>query len=381
LTKRYVEEDCRSTYNGIVLYGQDAFDNLRYMEAFANGGRDALKQFIKPAEPKLALSKSDASKSSDISKSDASEASAAGSAGSLPASEKSQTQAKSRSKSTTRSNVARGISIPKTPFWGSRIVDDVPLSEVFNYLNENVLIRGQWRVRQQDQSDEEYEAMLQEKVIPVLRRLQKECIEQKLLIPRAVYGYFPCQSSGNELIIYREDMKTEWLRFDFPRQDSGANLCVSDYFASVEEGRMDVIAGQVVTMGKQASEHSQALFEANKYSDYLYFHGLSVECAEALAECIHKRVRTELGFANEDAADPKKVINQGYRGSRYSFGYPACPNLEDQRLLFELLSPDRIGVSLTEEYHLVPEQSTTAIVVHHPEAKYFNIKMPVAPAL
>lgn len=368
LTKRYVEEDCRNTYNGIVLYGQDAFDNLRYMEAFANGGREGLNQFIKASQAAKSIPGDSAT--SHVNAAD-------------PTAAKSDTpqEPAKKSNSTTRSNVSRNISAPKPPFWGSRIVDDIPLSEVFSYLNENVLIRGQWRVRQQEMSDAEYDAMLQEKIIPVLRRLQKECIDQKLLIPKAVYGYFPCQSSGNELIIYREDLKTEWLRFDFPRQDSGANLCISDYFASVDEGRMDLIVGQVVTMGKQASAHSQQLFEANKYSDYLYFHGLSVECAEALAECVHKRIRAELGFANEDAADPKKVINQGYRGSRYSFGYPACPNLEDQRLLFELLDPARIDVSLTEEFHLVPEQSTTAIVVHHPEAKYFNIKTPVAPGL
>jgi 5-methyltetrahydrofolate--homocysteine methyltransferase len=257
---------------------------------------------------------------------------------------------------------------------GSRIIEDVPISDIYPYLNENVLIRGQWRVRQQDMPDDDYQAMLDEKIIPTLRRLQAECADKRLLIPKAVYGYFPCQSSGNDLIIYREDMKTEWLRFNFPRQDHASRLCISDFFASVDEGIMDVIGCQVVTMGKQASEYSQQLFEANKYSDYLYFHGLSVECAEAMSEYVHRRVRTELGFVSEDANDIKKVINQGYRGSRYSFGYPACPNLEDQRLLFELLQPERIDVSLTEEYHLVPEQSTTCIVVHHPEAKYFNVR-------
>src|SRR6185295_19016158 len=145
-------------------------------------------------------------------------------------------------------------------------------ADIFPYLNENVLIRGQWRVRQQEMSDEEYEQLLAEKITPALVRLKQECIDQRLLIPQAVYGYFPCQSSGNELIIYKEDSKTEWLRFDFPRQDHGNRLCISDFFASVDEGRMDVIGCQVVTMGRQASEHSQKLFEANRYSDYLYFH-------------------------------------------------------------------------------------------------------------
>ena len=189
-----------------------------------------------------------------------------------------------------------------------------------------------------------------------------------------MYGYFPCQSSGNELIIYREDMQTEWLRFNFPRQDQGSRFCISDFFSSIDEGKMDIIGCQIVTMGKQASEHSQKLFAANRYSDYLYFHGLSVECAEAASELVHKQMRAELGFGSEDAVDVKTMINQGYRGCRYSFGYPACPNLEDQALLFQLLQPQRIDVELTEEFHLVPEQSTTAIVIFHPEARYFNIK-------
>ena len=368
LTRRYVEEDCRNTYNGMVLYGQDAFDNLRFMEAFSKGGRDSLKQFIKPASAAGNGKSGNNGQSADL------EAVSNGrSAGGSPASNSGDST--NASASTERSKaVARNVDVPKAPFIGSKVVEDIPLADVFKYLNENVLIRGQWRVRQADMPETEYQAMLDEKIIPTLRELQKRCIDEKLLIPKAVYGYFPCKSEGNQLIIYRDDLKTEWLRFDFPRQDHGSRLCISDYFASVDEGKMDLIGLQVVTMGLQASEYSQKLFSENKYSDYLYFHGLSVECAEACAELIHKRMREELGIVAQDADDIKKVINQGYRGSRYSFGYPACPNLEDQQLLFELLKPERINVELTEEFHLVPEQSTTAIVVHHPEAKYFNIK-------
>lgn len=365
LTRRYVEEDCRNTYNGLVLYGQDAFDNLRYMEAFANGGRSALQQFIKA--PVAATVKSPTGNGNGGQKSSSIDA--------------GQISKPVRTSNTTRSDVSRDVEPPNAPFIGSKVLDEIPLSEVFKYLNENVLIRGQWRVRQQEMSDAEYKSMLDEKIIPTLRRLQEECVEQKLLVPKAIYGYFPCRSQNNELIIYREDMKTEWLRFDFPRQEHGRHLCISDFFLSADQERMDLIGLQVVTMGRQASEHSQKLFESNKYSDYLYFHGLSVECAEALSELIHKRMRSELGIANEDADDVKKLISQGYRGSRYSFGYPACPNLEDQKLLFELLRPERIDVELTEEFHLVPEQSTTAIVVHHPEAKYFNIKPATAAAV
>jgi 5-methyltetrahydrofolate--homocysteine methyltransferase len=272
-----------------------------------------------------------------------------------------------------RSDVERGLEIPTPPFWGARVVDDVPLSEVFDHVNENVLIRGQWRVRQGKTSAKEYEALLDEKVRPALEQLKRSCVEDNLLIPRAVYGYFPCQSQGNDLIVYHEDRKREWVRFHFPRQDHGRHLCISDFFASVDEGRFDVLPLQIATMGEQATEHSQRLFKANKYTDYLYFHGLSVESAEGLAEVIHKRIRAELGLAEFDAQDKRKFFQQGYRGTRFSFGYPACPNLEDQVQLFELLKPESIGVTLTEEYQLVPEQSTSAIVVVHPEAKYFNI--------
>ena len=377
LTRRYVEEDCRNTYNGIVLYGQDAFDDLKFMEAFANGGRGGLDKFIKaPQAGAGQTSKAAAEAWAGVGVSPDEQNAKKTNGSYVPDSDAGEVLERGYENAPEKkieSSISRNVQIPKAPFFGSKIVDDVPLSEIYPYLNENVLIRGQWRVRQGDMPSAEYEAMLDAKIRPELTRLKLESEKNKLLIPKAIYGYFPCQSSGNDLIIYKEDQKTEWLRFQFPRQDHGQRLCISDYFASVEENKMDVIACQVVTMGAQASEHSQALFRSNNYTDYLYFHGLSVECAEAFAEYLHTRIRAELGFANEDATDLKKVINQGYRGSRYSFGYPACPDLEDQAKLFELLNPERIDVTLTEEYHLVPEQSTTAIVIHHPQARYFNI--------
>jgi 5-methyltetrahydrofolate--homocysteine methyltransferase len=193
------------------------------------------------------------------------------------------------------------------------------------------------------------------------------------LTPRVVYGYFPCQSAGNELIIYEEDERRERLRFTFPRQPAGKRLCLADYFAPQESGRMDTVASHLVTMGRRASLYSQELFRGDNYADYLFFHGLSVESAEALAELWHKRIREELGIAGRDAKEITKLFHQGYQGSRFSFGYPACPNLEDQTKLFELLDPARIDVELTEEFQLDPEQSTSAIIVHHEEAKYFSI--------
>ncbi|HVN48335.1 MAG TPA: vitamin B12 dependent-methionine synthase activation domain-containing protein, partial [Bacteroidota bacterium] len=210
-----------------------------------------------------------------------------------------------------------------------------------------------------------------------LEQLKEKIKREQLLVPRIVYGYFPCQSEGNELIIYHPENgqpTKEWLRFSFPRQTDDRHLCISDYFASKESGKMDVVVFHMVTMGTTASEYSQQLFDSNRYKDYLYFHGLSVEATEALAELWHKRVREELGIVEKDSPDVKRLFSQGYQGSRFSFGYPACPNLEDHAKLFELLQPERIGVTLTDEWMLQPEQSTDAIIVHHPEARYFNVK-------
>jgi 5-methyltetrahydrofolate--homocysteine methyltransferase len=421
LTRRYVEEDCRRIYKGNLFYAQDAFDDLRIMEALAKGldlapflgqlasavsapahlddtSADSVAASTDPSDADAATA--DASYESDADSTAASADSAAAADGlalagqSTGDSKNGVGNAKKRngkgdpaeslaigrlSGQEKRSDVARNQEIPVPPFWGTRTVEDIPLSEVFEYVNENVLFRGQWQVRQKDMSSRDYEKLLDEKIRPALKQLKAKSIEQKLLTPRVVYGYFPCQSEGNDLIIYREDQKTEWMRFHFLRQSHGRRLCIADFFSAVDEGRMDVLPAQIVTMGEKASEHAQHLFASDKYTEYLYFHGLSVESAEGLAEVMHKRIRAELGFAHEDASDKRKIFQQGYRGTRYSFGYPACPNLEDQGLLFELLQAERIGMHLTEEFELVPEQSTSAIIVPHPEAKYFNIsRTPVA---
>jgi 5-methyltetrahydrofolate--homocysteine methyltransferase len=274
---------------------------------------------------------------------------------------------------TTRSNISAEATIPQPPFLGSRVVDRIPLNNVFEFVNETALFKGQWQFKQGRKSNEEYQAFLSEHVRPVYEELKARSERERLLIPKVVYGYFHCQSAGNDLIIYHDDAKTERARFTFPRQPSGKHLCLADYFASVESGRVDVVAFHLVTMGRRASEYSQELFKSDNYSDYLYFHGLSVEGAEALAELWHKHIRQELGIAGKDAKNLNELFRQGYQGSRFSFGYPACPNLEDQTKLFELLDPSRIDVELTEEFQLDPEQSTSAIIVHHPEARYFSI--------
>ncbi len=272
------------------------------------------------------------------------------------------------------SKVSTDVALPNPPFWGTKVVDDISLDELFEYINEAALIKGQWQVRKGKRSEEEYRKEVDEKVRPDLERLKAQAKKEQLLQPKVVYGYFPCNSEGNDLIIYQDDLKTERLRFTFPRQKDDRYLCLSDYFAPKSSGKIDVVPFHMVTMGAKASEHSAKLYAANDYKEYLFFHGLSVESAEALAELWHKKIREELGVAGKDAKEIKRLFSQGYQGSRYSFGYPACPNLEDHTKLFELLRPEQIGVHLTEEFMLEPEQSTDAIIVHHPEAKYFNIK-------
>lgn len=284
-----------------------------------------------------------------------------------------QKTAKKKAPVKHRSNVATDVEAPKPPFWGSRVVDTVTLNDVYPFINEIALFRGQWQFTRGKKSPSEYEAFVKKEVRPVFEHWTKRSAEEKLLIPKLVYGYFPCQAEENDLIVYEEDLKSERLRFSFPRQSEGNYYCISDFFAPKASGRMDVLGCMVVTVGQQASDFSAKLFESDNYADYLYFHGLSVETAEALAEYWHREIRREMNLIGEDHADTKKLFQQQYRGSRYSFGYPACPNLEDQTKLFQLLQPERIGISLTEEYHLEPEQSTSAIIVHHPQAKYFNV--------
>jgi 5-methyltetrahydrofolate--homocysteine methyltransferase len=238
------------------------------------------------------------------------------------------------------------------------------------------LFRGQWGFKRGTLSEAEFEKLTEEKARPVFQRLCRDAIEKKILTPKVVYGYFPCQSDGDDLIVYRPDSidnPRECLRFTFPRQQTRRRLCISDFFRSKTSGQIDVLGVQVVTVGPKISELTHELFASNQYQEYLYWHGFGVESAEAMAEFWHKRVRAELGLASEDSPSIREIFTQGYRGSRYSFGYGACPSLEDRAKVMELLDGQRIGLTLSENYMLVPEQSTDAIVVHHPQAKYFDV--------
>lgn len=365
LTRRYVEDDLKALYQGSLFYARDAFAGLHTMDLLTNGGVAQTSVSEDREDPKL---KSELQSDEDL----------IGEEAKLgirkPVKPRGAVTLSGDTSHTTRSAVSSNAEIPGAPFYGSRVVDDISLDDVFAFVNETALFKGQWQFKQGRKPGDEYQAFVRQTVRPVYEELQERCKREKLLVPRVVYGYFPCQSSGNDLIVYQDDEKTERVRFTFPRQPAGKHLCLADFFAAQDSGRIDLVAFHLVTVGRHASEYSQQLFKSDNYADYLYFHGMSVESAEALAELWHKRIREEWGIAGHDAPELAKLFHQAYRGSRFSFGYPACPNLEDQAKLFELIDPSRIDVSLTEEFQLEPEQSTSAIIVHHPEAKYFSIE-------
>ena len=375
LNRRYVDNDLIPLYEGQLFYARDAFDGLHAMDQLTG---DEQSQVQSP-KSKVAVAGNGSEPSAAAIQTVADTEDLVGEDAKLgKAAARVSTRSAGDTTHTTRSDISADANIPTPPFYGSKVVEITDLTKVFAYINETALFKGQWQYKQGKRTPDEYRTILEETVYPKFAEIKAQAIRDKLLEAKLVYGYFPCQSDGNDLIIYQDDERTERLRFTFPRQPveqrGGKNLCLADYFASVDSGKIDVVAFDLVTMGRKASEHSAELFKSDNYTDYLLFHGLSVESAEALAEMWHKRTREELGIADNDASELAKLFHQGYQGSRYGFGYPACPNLEDQVKLFELLQPERIDVELTEEFQLVPEQSTSAIIVHHPQAKYFNIE-------
>ena len=360
VTRKFVAEDCQNIYNGKVFYGSDAFSDLRFMEKIFNE-KSASQRNSVIASTKGAKQSPEREKVSEIASS------------TLTGSSRNDATTLILTKSPLIQPAAK---IPKIPFYGSKVLSNISLDEIYPYINETALIVGQWQVKKGKLAKEEYEKIVNEKFYPVFENLKKLSKEKTLLIPKTVYGYYYCVSEGNDLIILDEDKKTEVQRFTFPRQKDRDRLCLSDYFISKEEmdkRGVDVVAFHAVTVGAQASDYSHKLFNEDKYTDYLYFHGLSVETTEGLAEWSHKKIRTELDIHYEDEKEMKKLLGQGYHGARYSFGYPACPYLEDQSKMFELIKPERIGILLSESFQLHPEQSTSAIIVHHPQAKYFNV--------
>jgi 5-methyltetrahydrofolate--homocysteine methyltransferase len=352
LTRRYVEEDCVTSYGaGRVAYARDAFDGLDLMDKIVGGRFDdhvktsTEKRKGRPSNQKRVLGQAaQPSRPVDF--------------------EEIQTR---------RAELATQAPVPTPPFWGARVVERVPAKTLVPYLNETMLFQFHWGFRKAGKRLDEYKAWTQREVKPILTRLLKQVEAEEILQPQAIYGYWRCYSDGDSVVLLDEGGEKEVARFAFPRQNREGGLCIADFFRDRTSNERDVIGLQVVTMGQHASEVAREWFADNRYQDYLYLHGLGVEMAEALAEYTHKRIRAELGFAAEDDRDMDKMLKQGYRGSRYSFGYPACPNLADQKQLLALLGAERIGVAMSDEDQLHPEQSTSAIVCHHPQAKYFSV--------
>ena len=382
LNRKYVENDLKPLYDGRVFYARDAFDGLHAMDELTQVSGEpgaGSSQELSLAATASSASSVAADEQLTADSSQLTDEDLVGEDAKLGV-EAARVSSRSSGDTshTNRSDVAVLEEVPAAPFYGSKVVEMTDLTKVFAFINETALFKGQWQFKQGRKSAEEYAELLEKTVYPKFAEIKAQAIREKLLEAKLVYGYFPCNSDGNDLIIWEDDLKTERMRFTFPRQPmeqrGGKRLCLADYFRPAAESEPDVVAFHLVTMGRRASEHSAKLFKSDNYQDYLLFHGLSVESAEALAEMWHKRIREELGIAGADAPELAKLFHQGYQGSRYSFGYPACPNLEDQTKLFELLDPSRIDVELTEEFQLDPEQSTSAIIIHHPDAKYFNIE-------
>jgi len=352
LTRKYVEEDCRRAYgSGRVAYARDAFDGLDLMAKVADSGFDAhvqarAAQPHRPGSPSRTLGE---------------------------AAQPAIRPVDWHEIELRRAELHKDVPPPVPPFWGARLIEQAPLQNLIPFLNETMLYQFHWGYRKQGRSLDEFKTWAHQDLKPIALAMLKRCAQEAILQPKAAYGYWKAASDGDAVVLFAEDGRTEAARFPFPRQAKDGGLCIADFFRPVSDPVRDVIGLQVVTMGRHATEVAQQWFKADKYQDYLYLHGLSVEMAEAMAEYVHKRIRSELGFAAEDAPEMDRLLKQHYRGSRFSFGYPACPRIEDQTALLALLGAERIGVTLSEEFQLEPEQSTSAIVTVHPQAKYFSV--------
>jgi len=338
LTRRYVERDLREIYEGRVFYGKDAFEGLRTMDALMDMKKSGVED---PDFGRVPLGRvvAKAEKAAPVD---------------LPA----------RSPAVETDNA---VFVP--PFVGSRVVKGVALDELVGYVNETALFRNQWQYRpEKGENDADFKARIR----PTLREELGKAVAGGLLVPQVVYGYYPANGDGNDVVVWKDDTRTaEWLRFSFPREGTDPWRCIADFFRPMASGELDYACFSIVTMGARVSEATAELFAEDRYTEYLLLHGLGVEMAEALAEYWHRRIREEWGFAGEDGRLVDVLVRQGYRGGRYSWGYPACPDLEDNLKVAELLDAERIGVAVSEDFQYVPEQTTSAIICHHPKAKYF----------
>jgi 5-methyltetrahydrofolate--homocysteine methyltransferase len=352
LTRSYVERDLRDIYEGRVFYGKDAFEGLRVMDklgAIRRGDEDDDPDWGRvPSESRVP------------------------SRASLGLGEKEEVDPASLPRRSPDVVDDNEVFVP--PFVGSQIVKGIPLDDIAGYLNETALFRNQWGFRPEgDENDEEFKARIR----PTFRDELAKAKADGLLVPQVVHGYFPANSDGNDLVIWTDELRTEErVRFPYPRQTKAPYLCIADFFRPIESDEVDYAAFSIVTMGPAVSERTAKLFADDRYQEYLLLHGLGVEMAEALAEYWHRRMREEWGFASEDGPTLQGLFRQQYRGGRYSWGYPACPDLEDNEKVLHLLGGERIGLVCNEEtgYQYQPEQSTSAIVCHHPQAKYFVVR-------
>jgi 5-methyltetrahydrofolate--homocysteine methyltransferase len=357
LTRAYVEDDCWKAYGeGPVAYARDAFDGLMLMDKAVTQGFAA---YVAERVAKASQRSAKKPRTLDF-------ANGAASTAALRPVEVEEIRLR-------RHELTRGVPVPPPPFWGAQVIENVPVKALLPYLNEQMVYQFHWGYEKQGRRLEEFLSWAQKELRPVLADLVAEAEAERIFAPQAAYGYFRAAGEGNDIVLLDEGGAKELARFRLPRQKKEGGLCIADFLRDLGDGQPDVIGLQVVTVGQRASEVARAWFAENRYQDYVRLHGLGVELAEALAEYVHAKIRAELGFGHEDARDMRELLKQGYRGSRYSFGYPACPNLADQAPLLELLDAARIGVEMSDEDQLWPEQSTSAIVLHHPQARYFNV--------
>ncbi len=349
LTRRYVDDDCATAYGaGRVSYAKDAFDGLMLVEKVISGGFDdhlesqvakrKKRRVTEEPPPPPVLRPVDWAETG-----------------------------------TLKSQLTAQVEVPEPPFLGSRLIERMDLKALLPFLNETMLFQFHWGFKKAGRDRAEWKKWAAREVRPILHGLMQQCRDEEILRPAAAYGYWKCASEGNSVILFEEDGQSQAARFTFPRQNKKHGLCIADFFRDVDQTGRDVIGLQVVTAGQRASDVARQWFQADRYRDYLYLHGLSVEIAEAMAEYLHKRIRGELGFGHEDARRKEKLLKQGYRGARYSFGYPACPNLSQQSKILDLLGAEKLGIVITENDELVPEQTTSAFVLHHPRARYFTV--------
>ncbi|MEB3244884.1 MAG: homocysteine S-methyltransferase family protein [Vampirovibrionales bacterium] len=374
LTPRFVAEDCQSVYPGRLFYGRDAFSTLHTLDAIMQAKANKDDAFFLPqtkdgnAPQGEALAGDGSKKNSEESV--LPEEKIFDDVGDplLNAKQALEVLDKKRSEHVDESNP-----IPEPPFYGTRIVEEIALEKIYPFVNHRALVTGHWQFKRGSKTKTEHEALLREQAYPILEELKDRALRENLLAPKLVYGFFPCQSEGNSLILYEDDAKTERLRMTFPRGGK-QRLCLADFFASKQSGRMDNLAMQLVTMGPNPTLHERQLFKDGQFSEYFLFHGFSVEMAEALAEYWHKEIRAMWGIAGQDDPDPQKILGSHYQGERFSAGYPACPDLEDQLVQATLLHPERVGVVITENFLFEPEQTTSALILHHPQAHYFDVR-------